>query len=173
MDIAVSEEKLSQAIGGWPEHPSTSQLTVDLNVMSRIRRRGEERDASQGASAEFHEAARRRRGRATILAQGGFLHHRGIAYVPQRSWPPSRVRRGIVKELRNRARDMLLTQAIASRRRSTIVPADDLLLLEGMTRSGADAGAAPACVPGGFAEQSVVSWPESKGWRPTRRPRSS
>jgi N utilization substance protein A len=39
----------------------------------------------------------------------------------------------IVKELRNRARDVLLTQAIASEETlDQSMPADDLLLLEGM-----------------------------------------
>jgi N utilization substance protein A len=39
----------------------------------------------------------------------------------------------IVKELRNRARDVLLTQAIASEESlDNAMPADDLLLLEGM-----------------------------------------
>ena len=40
----------------------------------------------------------------------------------------------MVKELRNRARDMLLTQAIASEETlDQSMPADDLLLLEGMS----------------------------------------
>jgi len=40
----------------------------------------------------------------------------------------------IVKELRNRARDVLLTQAIASEETlDQSMPADDLLLLEGMS----------------------------------------
>jgi N utilization substance protein A len=40
----------------------------------------------------------------------------------------------IVKELRNRARDVLLTQAIASEESlDQSMPADDLLLLEGMS----------------------------------------
>ena len=39
----------------------------------------------------------------------------------------------MVKELRNRARDVLLTQAIASEETlERTMPADDLLLLEGM-----------------------------------------
>jgi len=50
---------------------------------------------------------------ATILAQEGFStiedRLRAAAELADRG-----VRRGIVKELRNRARDMLLTQAIAS-----------------------------------------------------------
>ena len=79
MDIAVSEEKLSQAIGrGGQNIRLASQLTGwDLNVMTESRRRGQERDRGEGAGADVHEAAGRRRGRGHHPGAGGLLDHRG------------------------------------------------------------------------------------------------
>ncbi len=72
---------------------------------------------------------------ATILAQEGFSTVEEIAYVPQAELAGiAEFDENIVKELRNRARDVLLTQAIASEEtHDQSMPADDLLLLEGMS----------------------------------------
>jgi len=58
-----------------------------------------------------------------------------VAYVPQAELAAiAEFDENIVKELRNRARDVLLTQAIASEETlDQSMPADDLLLLEGMS----------------------------------------
>jgi N utilization substance protein A len=71
---------------------------------------------------------------ATILVQEGFSTVEEIAYVPQSELSGiSEFDEDMVKELRNRARDVLLTQAIASEESlESQLPADDLLLLEGM-----------------------------------------
>src|SRR5256885_11647343 len=73
--------------------------------------------------------------RSTILAQEGFSTIEEIAYVPQAELAAiQEFDADIVKELRNRARDVLLTQAIASEETlDQSMPADDLLLLEGMS----------------------------------------
>jgi transcription termination/antitermination protein NusA len=72
---------------------------------------------------------------ATILAQEGFSTIEEIAYVPQGELAAiEEFDEDIVKELRNRARDVLLTQAIASEETlDQSMPAEDLLLLEGMS----------------------------------------
>jgi N utilization substance protein A len=71
---------------------------------------------------------------ATILVQEGFSTVEEVAYLPQSELANiEEFDDDMVKELRNRARDVLLTQAIASE--ETLeggMPADDLLLLEGM-----------------------------------------
>ncbi|MDQ1342356.1 MAG: transcription termination/antitermination protein NusA, partial [Pseudomonadota bacterium] len=71
---------------------------------------------------------------AAILVQEGFSSIEEIAYVPQSELAGiEEFDENIVQELRNRARDVLLTQAIASE--ETLVgadPADDLLEVEGM-----------------------------------------
>ena len=73
--------------------------------------------------------------RQKVLAQEGFSTIEEIAYVPQAELAAiDEFDEDIVKELRNRARDVLLTQAIASEESlDQSMPADDLLLLEGMS----------------------------------------
>ncbi|HEV7714278.1 MAG TPA: transcription termination factor NusA [Steroidobacteraceae bacterium] len=137
MDIAVAEEKLSQAIGrGGQNIRLASQLTGwDLNVMT-------ETDAEQKSESEAKELVQNFMKQldvdedvATILAQEGFSTIEEIAYVPQAELKSiQEFDEEIIKELRNRARDVLLTQAIASEESlDQSMPADDLLLLEGMS----------------------------------------
>ncbi|TLY58782.1 MAG: transcription termination/antitermination protein NusA, partial [Gammaproteobacteria bacterium] len=137
MDIAVAEDKLSQAIGrGGQNIRLASQLSGwDLNVMT-------ESDAETKSETEAKELVQNFMKQldvdedvATILAQEGFSTIEEIAYVPQAELAAiEEFDEGIVKELRNRARDVLLTQAIASEETlDQSMPADDLLLLEGMS----------------------------------------
>jgi N utilization substance protein A len=137
MDIAVAEEKLSQAIGrGGQNIRLASQLTGwDLNVMT-------ESDAEQKSESEAKELVQNFMKQldvdedvATILAQEGFSTIEEIAYVPQAELKSiAEFDDEIIKELRNRARDVLLTQAIASEETlDQSMPSDDLLLLEGMS----------------------------------------
>jgi N utilization substance protein A len=137
MDIAVAEDKLSQAIGrGGQNIRLASQLTGwDLNVMT-------ETDAEQKSESEAKELVQNFMKQldvdedvATILAQEGFSTIEEIAYVPQAELKSiQEFDEEIIKELRNRARDVLLTQAIASEETlDQSMPADDLLLLEGMS----------------------------------------
>ena len=137
MDIAVAEEKLSQAIGrGGQNIRLASQLTGwDLNVMT-------ESDAEQKSDSEAKELVQNFMKQldvdedvATILAQEGFSTIEEIAYVPQAELKSiQEFDEEIIKELRNRARDVLLTQAIASEESlDQSMPSDDLLLLEGMS----------------------------------------
>ena len=137
MDIAVAEEKLSQAIGrGGQNIRLASQLTGwDLNVMT-------ESDAEQKSDSEAKELVQNFMKQldvdedvAAILAQEGFSTIEEIAYVPQAELKSIEAfDEELIKELRNRARDVLLTQAIASEESlDQSMPADDLLLLEGMS----------------------------------------
>jgi len=137
MDIAVAEDKLSQAIGrGGQNIRLASQLTGwDLNVMT-------ESDAEAKSDTESRELVQLFMKQldvdedvATILAQEGFSTIEEVAYVPQAELMSiEEFDEDIVKELRNRARDMLLTQAIASEETlDQTMPSDDLLLLEGMS----------------------------------------
>ncbi len=72
---------------------------------------------------------------ATILAQEGFSTIEELAYVPVSELANiAEFDEDMVKELRNRARDVLLTQAIASEESlEQSMPADDLLQLSGMS----------------------------------------
>jgi N utilization substance protein A len=71
---------------------------------------------------------------AAILAQEGFSTIEELAYVPVSELSSiAEFDEDMVKELRNRARDVLLTQAIASEEGlEQTMPADDLLALTGM-----------------------------------------
>ena len=71
---------------------------------------------------------------AQILVQEGFSTIEEIAYVPASELAGiEEFDEEIIKELRNRARDVLLTQAIASEEKiDGAEPSDDLLQVEGM-----------------------------------------
>ncbi len=136
MDIAVTEEKLSQAIGrGGQNIRLASELTGwDLNVMTE--QAAEKK--SEGESAQlvqvFKEQLDVDEEVAAILVQAGFSTIEEVAYVPAAELASiEEFDEDIVKELRNRARDVLLTQAIATEEQSSDAePAEDLLQLEGM-----------------------------------------
>jgi N utilization substance protein A len=74
---------------------------------------------------------------AGILVQEGFSSIEELAYVPQSEITAiEEFDEEIVQELRNRARDVLLTQAIASEETiEKAAPAADLLEVEGMDDS--------------------------------------
>jgi len=136
MDIAVAEDKLSQAIGrGGQNIRLASELTGwKLNIMSE--QAAEEKSESEQKALRdlFMQQLDVDEDVAAILVQEGFSSIEEIAYVPQSEIAAvEEFDADIVQELRNRARDVLLTQAIASEEtieRSS--PADDLLELEGM-----------------------------------------
>jgi N utilization substance protein A len=71
---------------------------------------------------------------AGVLVQEGFTTLEEIAYVPtQELTQIEEFDESIVEELRNRARDILLTKAIAkAEQRAHATPAEDLLALDGM-----------------------------------------
>jgi N utilization substance protein A len=137
MDIAVAEEKLSQAIGrGGQNIRLASQLTGwELNVMTESDAEAKSETEAKSLVQLFMKQLDVDEDVATILAQEGFSTIEEIAYVPQGELASiEEFDEEIVKELRNRARDVLLTQAIASEETlDQSMPADDLLLLEGMS----------------------------------------
>jgi N utilization substance protein A len=139
MDIAVEEEKLSQAIGrGGQNIRLASQLTgFELNVMT-------EQDADEKSEQEARELLEMFMAQldvdedvALILVQEGYSSMEEMAYVPSKELLSiDEFDEAIVEELRNRARDVLLTRAIASEEIiDDAEPAEDLLSLEGMDKS--------------------------------------
>ena len=137
MDIAVAEDKLSQAIGrGGQNIRLASQLTGwDLNVMTESDAEAKSESESRDLVQLFMKQLDVDEDVATILAQEGFSTIEEVAYVPQAELTAiEEFDEDIVKELRNRARDVLLTQAIASEESlDQSMPSDDLLTLEGMS----------------------------------------
>jgi N utilization substance protein A len=137
MDIAVAEDKLSQAIGrGGQNIRLASQLTGwELNVMTESDAEAKSESESKKVVQMFMKQLDVDEDVATILAQEGFSTIEELAYVPVSELASiAEFDEDIVKELRNRARDVLLTQAIASEETlEQSMPADDLLQLSGMS----------------------------------------
>ena len=137
MDIAVAEDKLSQAIGrGGQNIRLASQLTGwELNVMTESDAEAKSETEAKDLVQNFMKQLDVDEDVATILVQEGFSTIEEIAYVPTAELAAiEEFDADIVKELRNRARDVLLTQAIASEETlDQSMPADDLLLLDGMS----------------------------------------
>jgi transcription termination/antitermination protein NusA len=136
MDIAVAEDKLSQAIGrGGQNIRLASQLTGwDLNVMTESDAEAKSETEAKTLVEAFMKQLDVDEDVAAILVQEGFSTVEEVAYLPQSELASiEEFDDEMVKELRNRARDVLLTQAIASEETlESGMPADDLLLLEGM-----------------------------------------
>lgn len=103
---------------------------------------------------------------AAILVQEGFSSIEEIAYVPASELLAiEEFDEDIVEELRGRARDVLLTQAIVSEEEvEGQEPAEDLLNMEGMDRETAYALAGRGIVTmEDLAEQSVDELLEIEG----------
>jgi N utilization substance protein A len=138
MDVAVAEDNLAQAIGRNGQNVRlASQLTGwTINVMS-----------SEDAVAKGEEEAGRQvdmfvkaldidEDVSLVLVEEGFTSLEEVAYVPLEEMVNIEgFDEDIANELRARAKDALLTQAIAS---EEVLeggnPADDLLNMEGMDR---------------------------------------
>jgi N utilization substance protein A len=137
MDIAVAEDKLSQAIGrGGQNIRLASQLTGwELNVMTESDAETKSETESKALIAVFMKQLDVDENVASILVQEGFSSIEEVAYVPAAELAGiEEFDEDIIKELRNRARDVLLTQAIASEESlDAAMPTDDLLTLEGMS----------------------------------------
>lgn len=117
MEIAVHEEKLAQAIGrGGQNVRLASELTGwTLNVMTSDE--AEQRHEAEGENIvqSFVVALDVDEDIAILLVNEGFTTVEEIAYVPEQELLAIEdFDEDVVTELRNRARDALLTQAIAT-----------------------------------------------------------
>ncbi len=139
MDIAVEEDKLSQAIGrGGQNIRLASELSGwELNVMTAA-------DAEQKSESELKELIELFSKQldvdeeiGLILVQEGFSSIEEVAYVPTSELVEiEEFDEDMVNELRSRARDVLLTQAIVQEEKiDEVEPAEDLLSLEGMDKA--------------------------------------
>ena len=139
MDIAVAEDKLAQAIGkGGQNVRLASKLTGwQLNVMTQDQVAAKS-EAEQGkARALFIDKLEVDEEIAGILVSEGFSTLEEIAYVPTAELlAVDGFDEDIVEELRARARDALLTEALAVEEEiEDHKPAEDLLSLDGMEES--------------------------------------
>ncbi|WP_133499941.1 transcription termination factor NusA [Cognatilysobacter terrigena] len=146
MDLAVAEERLAQAIGkGGQNVRLASRLTGwQLNVMTADQVQAKS-EAEQAASRQlFQDKLEVDEEIASILVSEGFNTVEEIAYVPVGELLAIEgFDEDIVEELRSRARDSLLNDALAEEESlEGQMPADDLLALDGMDEATAHALAA-------------------------------
>src|ERR1700754_3396748 len=139
MDIAVAEDKLSQAIGrGGQNVRLASKLTGwQLNVMTQDQVTDKSEAEQAAALALFQDKLEVDAEIASILVQEGFTTVEEIAYVPTAELLAIEgFDEDIVEELRARARDALLTDALAAEEDiEDNKPAEDLLAVSGMEAS--------------------------------------
>jgi len=117
MDIAVPEGELSKAIGrGGQNVKLASKLTGwQLNVMTAAQVQAKSEAEQEAARALFMAKLEVDAEIAQILVQEGFSSVEEIAYVPQAELlAVEGFDEDIVEELRARARDALLTEALAA-----------------------------------------------------------
>jgi len=138
MDVAVSEDNLAQAIGrGGQNVRLASELTGwTINVMSNEDMAAKHQQESGQVTAMFMSNLDVEEDIAGVLVEEGFTSLEEVAYVPlEELMSIEGFDREIAEELRARAKDALLTQAIASEEQlGKNEPAADLLNMEGMDR---------------------------------------
>lgn len=138
MDVAVAEENLAMAIGrGGQNVRLASELTGwELNVMSE-EEAGKQQEEESGRYIEmFVERLDVDAELAEGLVNEGFTTLEEVAYVPiDEMLSIDGFDEEIVEELRRRAKNALLNQALASEEKlESGEPADDLLNMDGMDR---------------------------------------
>ena len=160
MDVAVTTEQLSQAIGrGGQNVRLASQLTGwELNVMDEQQAAEKSDEETQKLQKLFMDDLDVDEEVAVILVQEGFSSVEEIAYVPNSELMQiEEFEEDIVEELRGRARDVLLTRAIVNEEGvSGKEPAQDLLEMDGMDEDLAFSLAAKGIVTmEDLAEQAI------------------
>lgn len=160
MEVAVGEDNLAQSIGrGGQNVRLASELTGwTINVMS-VDEAVEKQEAEAVQVMEtFMEALDVDEDVAGVLVEEGFTTLEEVAYVPlEEMMSIEGFDEDISEELRTRAKDALLTMAIASEEQLDAgEPAEDLLTMEGMERHLAFLMASKGIVTmEDLAEQSV------------------
>ena len=138
MDIAVTEANLAQAIGrgGQNVRLASDLCGWSLNIMTEEEAAQKLEEESTKFVAEFIEYLAVDEDVAEVLVEEGFTTLEEVAYVPMEEMlAVDGFDEEIVNELRNRAKDALLTKAIASEEAfGDAKPADDLLEMRTMTR---------------------------------------
>ena len=136
MDIAVSSDNLAQAIGrGGQNVRLASELTGwNLNVMTEEDAAVKQKQEVGKTVQSFEDLLDIDTDLAELLVEEGFTSMEEIAYVPiDEMLAIEGFDEEIIEQLRTRAKDKLLTQAIAQEEKlDGVQPAEDLLNMEGM-----------------------------------------
>ncbi|TQV74835.1 transcription termination/antitermination protein NusA [Aliikangiella marina] len=160
MDIAVAEDQLAQAIGRSGQNVRlASQLTGwTLNVMTVEEAESKSQEENKGLIDLFIKELDVDDDLAEVLVQEGFTTVEEVAYVPQSEMLEIEgFDEDLIEALKARAKDALLTKAIASEEKlEGSEPAEDLLNMDGMDRHLAFVLASKGIVTmEDLAEQSV------------------
>lgn len=160
IDLAVAEDNLAQAIGRSGQNVRlASQLTGwTLNVMTEDDIRAKQEAETGDILRNFVDELDVDEEVAQMLVEEGFTTLEEVAYVPMEELMEiDGFDEDIVNELRARAKDRLLTKAIANEEKlEDAQPADDLLNMDGMDRALAFQLAASGILTmEDLAEQSV------------------
>ena len=134
MDVVVDEENLAQAIGRNGQNVRlASELTQwELNIMTEVESQKKNDEEGTVVRKVFMERLDVDEEVANILIQEGFTTLEEVAYVPLNEMLEiESFDEDTVNELRSRARNILLVEAIASEEHVENV-ASDLLTLDGM-----------------------------------------
>ena len=134
MDIVVDDDNLAQAIGrGGQNVRLASELTGwELNIMTVEESKTKHEQESSQICQLFMQKLDVDEEIAEILVQEGFVTLEEVAYVPLNEMLEiESLDEETVTEIRNRARNVLLTDAIANEEKVEHV-AEDLLAIEGM-----------------------------------------
>ena len=138
MDIAVAEENLAQAIGrGGQNVRLASQLTGwTLNVMSQEEIQARQQEETGDIVQLFVRDLEIDEDLAQVLVDEGFTSLDEVAYVPMEEMLNiDDFDEDLVNELRTRAKNCLLSRAIATEEKlAGVQPQQDLLDLTGMSK---------------------------------------
>jgi len=173
MDVAVAENNLAVAIGksGQNVRLASEMTGWTINVMTEEDAAGKHEEEMDKIIQKFVERLDVEQDLATVLVEEGFTSLEEIAYVPlDEMLAIEGFDEEIVGELRARAKDVLLTQAIASEEElEGVEPAADLLEMEGMDRHLAFQLAAVGVITmEDLAEQSIDELMVVEGMEETR-----
>jgi N utilization substance protein A len=168
MDLAVADDQLAQAIGRGGQNVRLASLLTGwtLNVMTKADADNKHNKETASITELFVKHLDVDEELAEILINEGFSSLEEIAYVPLAEMMQIEgFEEDLVNELRKRAKDALLTQAIASEEKlSQNEPADDLLNMDGMDKHLAFVLASRGiCTMEDLAEQSIDELLEIEG----------
>lgn len=134
MDVAVAEESLAMAIGRNGQNVRlASELTGwKINVMTTDEAESKQQEESSSLVSTFMKRLDVDEDVGMVLVEEGFTSVEEVAYVPLEELAGIEgFDEDVAEELRARAKDALLTMALASEEEVS-EPAEDLLSMEGM-----------------------------------------
>lgn len=136
MDVIVSDDQLSAAIGRSGQNIRLASILTgwELNVISQNQAQTRDQEEFEKLSQLFMQHLQVSAEIASNLIEAGFTSIEEIAYVPaQELMEVEGMDEALLGTLRERAKDSLLTKAIAEEERlGENAPASDLLAVEGM-----------------------------------------